>query len=137
MSEPKSNNFLASMKMASQRFAGAVADTGAKAMLKTDVVFLERDIAARKHALGVEIYDILQTNGPASSSSASDRVQRAFEECRSDIQHLEAKVNSKRGEMEAIDSSSGGGVGGGGGGVAAGGVGGMDDAETPGIPSTP
>mmetsp|Transcript_7158 Transcript_7158/g.16267 ORF Transcript_7158/g.16267 Transcript_7158/m.16267 type:complete len:133 (+) Transcript_7158:293-691(+) len=131
------SDLLTSMKRASQRFAGAVADTGAKTMLKTDVVFLERDIKARKQAFGIEIYDILQSNSTATTTASAtisaSEIQTAYEECQADIQQLENKVNSKRGEMEAIDRSSGvGGVGGSG--VNSGG---MDDAETPGIPSTP
>ena len=97
------------------------------------MAFLERDIKARKQSFGIEIYDILQSNAGDASASASE-VQKAFEACQADIQHLEAKVNSKREEMVAIDNSSGGA------GATAGGsssVGGVDDAETPGIPSTP
>ncbi|KAL7528209.1 hypothetical protein ACHAXR_002326 [Thalassiosira sp. AJA248-18] len=127
-------NFLTSMKKASQRFAATVADTGAKTMLKTDVVFLERDIKTRKQAFGVEIYDILQSNSTATTTASAtisaSEIQKAFEACQADIQHLEAKVHSKQREMEAIDSSTAGGTGGS--------VnGGMDDAEAPGIPATP
>lgn len=86
---------------------------------QTDVVFLERDINARKHAFGIEVYDLLK------SGSGMPEVQKAFEACQSDIAHLEAKVDAKKGEMQAIDGS---GTGGGGG---------VEDAETPGIPSTP
>lgn len=133
------SDLLTSMKRASQRFAGAVADTGAKTMLKTDVVFLERDIKTRKQAFGIEIFDILQSNSTTTTTasatiSASD-IQKAYEQCQDDIRQLETKVISKRGEMEAIDRSSGSG----GDGVGSSGInsGGMDDAETPGIPSTP
>ena len=102
------------------------------------MAFLERDIKARKQALGIEVYDILKEEdsddgGTSSSSSSSSEIQKAFDECRADIRHLEARVSSKRGEMEAIERSSGHAGSGG----SVGGGGGMDDAETPGIPSTP
>jgi len=90
------------------------------------VVFLERDIKSRKQAFGIEVYDILSQSSGGDSSA---EIQRAFEQCQSDIQHLEAKVTSKRREMDAIDRSSAGG------GRGPGNV--VDDAETPGIPTTP
>lgn len=133
------SDLLTSMKRASQRFAGAVADTGAKTMLKTDMVFLERDIKTRKEAFGVEIYDILKTSDSGAAGVASE-IQTAFERCQNDIGHLETKVSSKKEEMRAIDRSSAGGDGGTGGGPGAGAfdaAGGMDEAEAPGIPSTP
>jgi hypothetical protein len=67
---------------------------------KTDMVFLERDIKARKHAFGIQIYDILSMNNAATSAS---EIQKAFDECQRDISNLEAKVSTKREEMEAID----------------------------------
>lgn len=137
------SDFLTKMKSASQRFAGTVADAGAKTMLKTDMVFLERDIKTRKEAFGVEIYDILKSaNNDNSATSCAEEIQKAFEQCQGDIQHLENKVTSKQDEMRAIDQSSNaaGAGGSGSGGTGAGNVlgGSMDDGdETPGIPSTP
>ncbi|KAL3804150.1 hypothetical protein HJC23_013669 [Cyclotella cryptica] len=64
------------------------------------MVFLERDIKARKHAFGIQIYDILSMNNAATSAS---EIQKAFDECQRDISNLEAKVSTKREEMEAID----------------------------------
>ena len=125
-----SGDLLTSMKKASQRFAGAVADTGAKTMLKTDIAFLERDIKSRKHAFGIDIYDILQSSSVAATT---EEVQKAYELCQNDIKLLESKVNSKRQEMEAIDRTTSG--SGGGGGFMNSNV--VDDAESPGIPSTP
>ena len=103
-------------------------------LYQTDVVFLERDINARKQAFGIEVYDILKSNASttttaAATISASD-IQKAFEACQADIQHLESKVEAKRGEMRALDGS-GSGSGGAGGSVA------VEEAEAPGIPSTP
>mmetsp|Transcript_20404 Transcript_20404/g.33303 ORF Transcript_20404/g.33303 Transcript_20404/m.33303 type:complete len:136 (+) Transcript_20404:261-668(+) len=134
------SDLLTSMKRASQRFVGVVADTGAKTMLKTDMVFLERDIKTRKQEFGLSIFDILQSNSSTTTTAAAtisaSEIQTAFEECQADIHHLEAKVQNKKREMDAIDQSSSGG-GGGGSSSSVGGGGGMDDAETPGIPSTP
>ena len=127
-----SGDLLTSMKKASQRFAGAVADTGAKTMLKTDIAFLERDIKSRKHAFGIEIYNILQSSSAATAASAtSEEIQKAYDQCQHDIKNLESKVNSKRQEMEAIDRTTSGS----GGGFMNSNV--VDDAESPGIPSTP
>lgn len=64
------------------------------------MVFLERDIKARKHQFGIQMYDILSMNN-ASTSTAE--IQKAFEDCQRDIANLEAKVTSKQKEMEAID----------------------------------
>lgn len=64
------------------------------------MVFLERDIKARKHAFGIQIYDILSMNNASTSAS---EIQKAFDECQRDISNLEAKVSTKREEMEAID----------------------------------
>ena len=87
------------------------------------MVFLERDIKARKQAFGIEIFDLLKSSDSSATASAAE-IQKAYEVCQQDIEHLEAKVNSKQREMEAIDHSA---VGGGAGNVIA------DDAETPGI----
>jgi len=102
-------------------------------------MFLERDIKSRKQEFGIEIFDILQSNPTLPSSE----VQKAYEVCQADIQKLESKVTTKKREMTAIEeSSSGNGDESGGGGgstvpsfnsVAAS----MEEAETPGIPSTP
>lgn len=122
-------NLLTSMKQASQRFAGAVADTGAKTMLKTDISFLERDIKARKQTFGILAYDLLSAN-----ADAAVEVKAAFEACRAEISAMEEKVKSKKREMEAIDRSSGSGAGA----TSSGSVGGgAEDKEAPGIPSTP
>ncbi len=69
------------------------------------MVFLERDIKARKHQFGIQMYDILSMNN-ASTSTAE--IQKAFEECQRDIASLEAKVSSKQREMEAIDHGGAG-----------------------------
>ena len=100
------------------------------------MVFLKRDIKPHKQEFDIKIFDILQSNSSntttATAAILASEIQTAFEECQADIQHLEAKVNNKKREMDAIDQSS---SGGGGGSSSVGG--GMDDGETPGIPSTP
>jgi len=142
------SDLLQSIKRASQRLVTSVADTGAKTMLKTDMVFLERDIQARKQAFGIEVYDILQSNAGTSTTGAATistlDIQKAYEVCHADIQHLEHKVNSKKREMENIDQSSGGvagSTGAGGGGVGTSvdlnSVAMEDEPEAPGIAATP
>ena len=64
------------------------------------MVFLERDIKARKHTFGMQMYEILSMNNASTSIS---EIQQAFEECQRDIMQLEAKVRDKKEEMEAID----------------------------------
>ena len=68
------------------------------------MVFLERDIKSRKHAFGIQMYDILSMNNAATCAS---EIQKAFDECQKDIEHLEKKVTTKREEMEAIDRHDG------------------------------
>lgn len=81
------------------------------------MAFLERDIKNRKHTFGIQIYDILlASNMKASSSSdtvfsASDDIQKAFEECKLDIEVLEKKIEKKKEEMGAIGDHGGGGGG--------------------------
>ena len=78
------------------------------------MAFLERDIKNRKHTFGIQIYDILlASNMKASSSSdtvfsASDDIQKAFEECKLDIEVLEKKIEKKKEEMGAIGDHGGG-----------------------------
>lgn len=69
------------------------------------MVFLERDIKTRKHAFGIQIYDILSMNNASTSTS---EIQKAYEECQRDINELENKVRSKREEMKAIAGGSSG-----------------------------
>ena len=72
------------------------------------MAFLERDIKNRKHTFGIQIYDILQQQQSSSTSpsdtifSASDDIQKAYEECKLDIETLEKKIDKKRVEMSAI-----------------------------------
>lgn len=134
------NDIFQSMKKASQRLASVVADTGAKTLLKTDMVFLERDIKSRKQAFGLEVYDILasksMSSSTASTSLCSEEVQVAFEKCKVDIDALENKLHVKKKERDAIDNII---LAGGDAGAASGsgsGAGGMEDKETPGIPAT-
>lgn len=87
------------------------------------MAFLERDIKNRKHTFGIQIYEILQQSSSKSTSpsdtifSASDEIQKAYEECKLDIETLEKKIDMKRVEMSAIgdgQQNSGGGTSGGG-----------------------
>mmetsp|Transcript_2111 Transcript_2111/g.4365 ORF Transcript_2111/g.4365 Transcript_2111/m.4365 type:complete len:106 (-) Transcript_2111:298-615(-) len=46
------NNFLENMKKATSKIGSTLVDAGAKTMLKTDMVFLERDIKSKKTRTG-------------------------------------------------------------------------------------
>lgn len=84
------------------------------------MAFLERDIKNRKHTFGIQIYDILQQSAASSPStsdtvfSASEDIQKAFEECKLDIETLEKKIEKKREEMGNIGDGQQGGAEGGG-----------------------
>lgn len=83
------------------------------------MAFLERDIKNRKHTFGIQIYDILQQSAASSPStsdtvfSASEDIQKAFEECKLDIETLEKKIEKKREEMGNIGDGQQGGAEGG------------------------
>lgn len=90
---------------------------------QTDVAFLERDIKNRKHTFGIQLYDILQQQSSSQSTSASDtifsasdEIQKAYEECKLDVETLEKKIVKKRMEMSAIGDGQQNSEGGGGGG---------------------
>lgn len=102
------------MKKASQRLV----DTGAKTMLKTDVVFLERDVKARKQRFGLELYDLLEkledTSSTTSSSSSTTTARREaairdmYDECHKDVAVLRGKIDGKVEEMGNISAAAGG-----------------------------
>mmetsp|Transcript_15370 Transcript_15370/g.32351 ORF Transcript_15370/g.32351 Transcript_15370/m.32351 type:complete len:153 (-) Transcript_15370:158-616(-) len=105
------NNFLENMKKATSKIGSTLVDAGAKTMLKTDMVFLERDIKSKKQELGLQIYDILTSS---TAIEAAPQIQKAFDETHAEVQKLQQKWNGKMEEMRAIDrhAAAGGGVGG-------------------------
>lgn len=94
-------SFIDRMKKASK----SVVDAGAKTMLKTDILFLEREIKTRKQAFGVEIYDLM-AELEASDMPASDKeskIRSSFDQARKDIAVIEAKKECKKEEMAVLD----------------------------------
>lgn len=83
-------------------------DGGSKAMLKTDIMFLEREIKTRKQRFGIEVYDLmeqLETDTSNMSIQEKERkIRTAFDSARKDIAVIRAKIDCKRDELE-IDSS--------------------------------
>eukprot|EP00586_Coscinodiscus_wailesii_P002069 CAMPEP_0172485432 /NCGR_PEP_ID=MMETSP1066-20121228/13486_1 /TAXON_ID=671091 /ORGANISM="Coscinodiscus wailesii, Strain CCMP2513" /LENGTH=128 /DNA_ID=CAMNT_0013250713 /DNA_START=234 /DNA_END=620 /DNA_ORIENTATION=- len=108
------------MKKAGQ----SIVDTGAKTMLKTDVVFLEREIKSRKQNFGVEVYDLmasLEKDKQTSIEEKEGKIRLAFDAARKDIAVIRAKIDCKKEEMDEISrkdnnysvATAVGGVGGG------------------------
>lgn len=88
-----------------------VVDAGAKTMLKTDILFLDREIKARKQGFGVEIYDLMAELETAEAMSAEDKeakIRNAFDSARKDIAVIEAKKECKKEEMTVLEAESGG-----------------------------
>ncbi|KAG7354116.1 hypothetical protein IV203_003472 [Nitzschia inconspicua] len=99
-------SFLDKMKKASK----SVVDAGAKQMLKTDIIFLDREIKTRKQAFGVEIYDLMEELETAQGMSAADKeakIRACFDAARKDIAVVVAKKDCKKEEMAVLDSQSG------------------------------
>mmetsp|Transcript_56950 Transcript_56950/g.159830 ORF Transcript_56950/g.159830 Transcript_56950/m.159830 type:complete len:127 (+) Transcript_56950:86-466(+) len=95
-------SFLDKMKKAGK----SVVDAGAKTMLKTDILFLEREIKSRKQTFGVEIYDLMEELEASNSISTSDkeaRIRAAFDSARKDIAVIQAKKECKKEEMSVLD----------------------------------
>lgn len=89
-----------------------VVDAGAKTMLKTDIVFLDREIKNRKQLFGVEVYDLmaeLETAEAMSSEDKEAKIRSAFDSARKDIAVIDAKIQCKKEEMTVLDAENGGG----------------------------
>eukprot|EP00562_Extubocellulus_spinifer_P003895 CAMPEP_0178522846 /NCGR_PEP_ID=MMETSP0696-20121128/28763_1 /TAXON_ID=265572 /ORGANISM="Extubocellulus spinifer, Strain CCMP396" /LENGTH=133 /DNA_ID=CAMNT_0020154013 /DNA_START=36 /DNA_END=437 /DNA_ORIENTATION=+ len=116
------NNLLEKAKSMSK----VVVDSGAKTMLKTDIVFLEREVKTRKQKFGVEIYDLmaqLEVDDGMSVEEKEGKIRLAFDQARKDIAVIQAKIDCKKEEMttmqvaEAFASGTSGGSSGGAAGV--------------------
>jgi len=94
-----------------KKLSKSMVDSGAKTMLKTDVVFLEREIKMRKQQFGVEIYDLMESLEDDSELSVEEkegRIRLSFDRARKDIAVIQAKIDCKQDEMNAIDAGSDG-----------------------------
>eukprot|EP00529_Nitzschia_sp_RCC80_P033143 CAMPEP_0113487798 /NCGR_PEP_ID=MMETSP0014_2-20120614/25690_1 /TAXON_ID=2857 /ORGANISM="Nitzschia sp." /LENGTH=130 /DNA_ID=CAMNT_0000381497 /DNA_START=91 /DNA_END=483 /DNA_ORIENTATION=- /assembly_acc=CAM_ASM_000159 len=92
------------MKKASK----SVVDAGAKQMLKTDMLFLDREIKTRKQAFGIEIYDLMEELETASGMSNEDKeakIRASFDAARKDIAVIAAKKECKKEEVAVLETT--------------------------------
>lgn len=85
-------------------------DAGAKTMLKTDIVFLDREIKSRKQTFGIEIYDLMEELEDDSSLTVTEKeskIRAAFDAARKDIAVIQAKKECKMEEMSVLEAESG------------------------------
>mmetsp|Transcript_31670 Transcript_31670/g.46706 ORF Transcript_31670/g.46706 Transcript_31670/m.46706 type:complete len:138 (+) Transcript_31670:111-524(+) len=89
------------------KWAGKVmVDGGAKTMLKTDLLFLEREIKSRKQRFGVEVYELmeaLEVDSDLSIDEKEGRIRLAFDRARKDIAVIQAKIDCKKEEIVALE----------------------------------
>ncbi|CAB9527454.1 expressed unknown protein [Seminavis robusta] len=86
-------------------------DAGAKTMLKTDIVFLDREIKLRKQSFGIEIYDLmeeLESNAELNTSQKESKIRNAFDQARKDIAVIQAKKECKIEEMAVLEAEENG-----------------------------
>lgn len=97
--------FMTKMKMAGK----SVVDAGARTMLKTDIVFLDREIKGRKQKFGIEIYDLmeeLESNNTLSTEEKETKIRASFDAARKDIAVISAKKECKKEEMAVLEAES-------------------------------
>lgn len=78
-------------------------------MLKTDILFLEREIKTRKQAFGVEIYDLMEELETADSIPTAEKeakIRAAFDQARKDIAVIQAKKECKKEEMSVLETET-------------------------------
>jgi len=88
-----------------RRASKSVVDAGAKQMLKTDIIFLDREINNRKQLFGTEIYDLMEELEAAEGMSGQDKeakIRATFDNARKDIAVVQAKKECKREEMAVL-----------------------------------
>lgn len=93
-----------------KKAGNTVVYAGAKTMLKTDIVFLDREIKMRKQKFGIEIYDLmeeLEMNEGLSVSEKEARIRQSFDHARKDIAVISAKKECKKEEMTVLDAEAG------------------------------
>mmetsp|Transcript_30341 Transcript_30341/g.44048 ORF Transcript_30341/g.44048 Transcript_30341/m.44048 type:complete len:187 (-) Transcript_30341:417-977(-) len=98
------DTFMEKMKKAGR----TLVDSGAKTMLKTDIVFLEREIKSRKQLFGVEVYELmgqLEVDTGMSTEEKEAKIRLAFDKARKDIAVIQAKIECKQEEMTILNQS--------------------------------
>jgi len=92
-----------------RRASKSVVDAGAKQMLKTDIMFLDREINTRKQLFGTEIYDLMEELEAVEGMSGQDKeakIRATFDNARKDIAVVQAKKECKREEMAVLVTTS-------------------------------
>lgn len=85
-------------------------NAGAKTMLKTDVMFLDREINSRKQSFGIEIYDLMEELEGADGMSEQDKeakIRASFDNARKDIAVISAKKECKKEEIAVLNATQG------------------------------
>lgn len=93
-----------------KRAGKTIVDSGSKTMLKTDVVFLEREIKSRKQRFGVEVYELmeqLEIDTDLTIDEKESKIRLAFDRARKDIAVIQAKIECKREEMGFLMGQNG------------------------------
>jgi len=96
-----------------KKMVNPVVHAGAKQMLKTDVMFLDREINTRKQAFGIEIYDLMEELEAAEGMSDQDKeakIRASFDNARKDIAVVQAKKECKKEEIAVLQATSGAGA---------------------------
>jgi len=74
--------------------------------MKTDIVFLEREIKNRKQQFGVEVYELmeqLEVNTGMPTSEKESKIRQSFDRARKDIAVIQAKIECKKEEVQVLD----------------------------------
>jgi len=81
-----------------------------KTMLRTDIMFLEREIKSRKQKFGVEVYELmesLETDSQLSMEEKEGSIRLAFDKAREDVAQIKMKIEVKRRELEVVEGGNG------------------------------
>jgi len=90
-----------------KRAGKTLMDTGNKTMLKTDLLFLEREIKSRKQNFGVEVYECmgaLEVDNDMTMEEKEQRIRISFDSARKDIAVIQAKIECKREELSILEA---------------------------------
>jgi hypothetical protein len=78
--------------------------------IKTDILFLDREIQNRKKTFGIEIYDLmaeLETDTAQDALAKETKIRAIFDAARKDIAVFQAKKDCKNEEISVLDAESG------------------------------
>jgi len=77
-----------------------------RTMLKTDILFLEREIKSRKQKFGVDVYELMETLTLEDSNDAKEveeQISQAFDQAKRDVWLSQEKILVKRRELMNMD----------------------------------